>query len=470
VSHAILRCGAALSLLLVAACSSNSSAPAAAVPSPAPTTPPTMPLVGCAQDRPAVAHTAGGTVLSPQPSDAPIPCASTTGASTYDPTLVITPSGKLLFGPANAPGLTSSTDEGMTWSPLAALPSAPSGTLLHPWLWNDTVAHRIFFNLYSLGAGTCSDGSGATLWFTDDEGASWTSQPVGCGSDDWGKVITGPAATAASKAALAASGYPDMVYYCATGPTAIVGPDHICYRSTDGGKTFTVTATHPVATSDGYPTAGAVGPDGTLYVPKGSPKGLAITMSKDEGDTWTDVVIPGSHFIGTSAKNWLSLSVQLDAAGNLYAVWSDDKDLLPYIAFSKDQGATWSAPIGFGAPGVKTSAYPNLTIAAPGYVALSYYGSLDARTTGDGYFTTDNLAYNAYLAVTPDLFSTAPVFYSVTFNDPATPVFTGLTYEVSEYAGYPVFASDGTIWATYLSGGNGLAGRLTFPTSGRSGD
>ena len=104
-------------------------------------------------------------------------------------------------------------------------------------------------------------------------------------------MITGPAATAASKAALAQSGYPDMVYYCATGPMAIIGPDHICYRSTDGGKTFTETATRPAAGSGGYPTGGAVGPDGTLYKPKGSPSGLAITMSTDEGDTWNDKVV-----------------------------------------------------------------------------------------------------------------------------------------------------------------------------------
>jgi len=96
--------------------------------------------------------------------------------------------------------------------------------------------------------------------------------------------------------------------------------------------------------------------------------------------------------------------------------------------------------------------------------------SPNARTSADGYFTDEGLAYDTYLAVTADLFADTPAFYSATFNDPASPAFTALTYEVSEYAGYPVFASDGTIWAAYLAGGNGLAGRLTFPGAGKSGN
>jgi hypothetical protein len=55
--------------------------------------------------------------------------------------------------------------------------------------------------------------------------------------------------------------------------------------------------------------------------------------------------------------------------------------------------------------------------------------------------------------------------WSATFNDPTQPVFTGLTYHVSEYLGYPTFASDGSVWGAYISGGHGLAGRLVFPAA-----
>jgi len=420
----------------------------------------------CAVDRPAVAQGGSGQALSPQPSGAPVPCAGTTGYAAVDPTLVITTSThKIVFGPAKIPGLTISADDGDSWSAPLTLPDAPTGTLLHPWLWLDTASKRLFYNVFSITHGTCTDGSGATLWFSDDEGTSWTAQSVGCGSDDWGKVITGPPATDASRSALQQSGYPDMVYYCATGPTPIIGPDHICYRSTDGGHTFTQTASDPVSASgDGYPTAGVVGPDGTVYVPKGSPSGLAIAVSKDEGDTWNDVVVTGSMFVGTSSKNWLSMNVTVDPQGNLYAVWSDDSDLLPYIAMSMDQGMTWTTPLGIGAPGVKTSAYPAITVSSSGAVAVSYYGSLQARTTTDGYYQSDKLPYSAYLAYSANAFASSPVVWSATFNDPAEPVFTGLSYEVSEYLGYPTFAADGSIWAAYLAGGDGLAARLSFPS------
>ncbi len=423
----------------------------------------------CAPDRPAVAHAAGGQVLSPQPAGAPVPCAATTGFAAVDATLVITASGKIVFAPAVLPSLTVSVDDGAVWSTPLKLPDEPSGTLLHPWVWQDAASHRLFYNVFPIAKGTCQDGSGAMLWTSDDQGSTWTSGSVGCGSDDWGKVITGPPSTAASRAALAQSGYPDMVYYCATGPTAIIGPDHICYRSTDGGKTFTQTATDPVSASgNGYPTGGVVGPDGTLYVPKGSPNGLAIAVSKDEGDTWTDATVTGSMFVGTQSKNWLSMNVTVDAQGNLYAVWSDDSDLLPRLSVSKDEGATWSSPLAIGAPGVMTSAYPSVTVSSTGAVAVAYYGSTQARVTGDGYFMSDGLPYSAYLVVTQNPSASAPVFWSATFNDPAHPVFTGLSYHVSEYLGYPTFASDGSIWGAYISLGDGLAGRLIFPAADAS--
>ena len=174
----------------------------------------------CAPDRPAVAHAAGGQVLSPQPAGAPVPCAATTGFAAVDATLVITASGKIVFAPAVLPSLTVSVDDGAVWSTPLKLPDEPSGTLLHPWVWQDAASHRLFYNVFPIAKGTCQDGSGAMLWTSDDQGSTWTSGSVGCGSDDWGKVITGPPSTAASRAALAQSGYPDMVYYCATGPTA----------------------------------------------------------------------------------------------------------------------------------------------------------------------------------------------------------------------------------------------------------
>jgi hypothetical protein len=57
-------------------------------------------------------------------------------------------------------------------------------------------------------------------------------------------------------------------------------------------------------------------------------------------------------------------------------------------------------------------------------------------------------------------------FFSATFNDPKKAALTGPTYGVSEYAGYPVFAPDGSIWSACLNGGKGLAGRLARTGTG----
>jgi hypothetical protein len=176
--------------------------------------------------------------------------------------MVVTQSGKLVFGPADPPNLAISSNEGASWSPIA-LPSAPStgDTLLHPWLWRDPQSSRIFYNIFDTTHYACPDGSGSRLWISDDEGTTWAEAAVGCGSQDWGKLTTGPAFTAANKAALASSGYPNMVYFCAGGPTLIIGPDHFCYRSVDGGKTFARTAGNPVDSNNGqqgYPNSGAI--------------------------------------------------------------------------------------------------------------------------------------------------------------------------------------------------------------------
>jgi hypothetical protein len=162
------------------------------------------------------------------------------------------------------------------------------------------------------------------------------------------------------------------------------------------------------------------------------------------------------------------MNVTVDAQGNLYAVWSDDSDLLPRLSVSKDEGATWSSPLAIGAPGVKTSAYPAVTVSSAGAVAVAYYGSTQARVTGDGYYTSDGLPYGAYLVVTQNPSASAPVFWSATFNDPTRPIFMGLSYRISEYLGYPAFASDGSIWAAYVNGGNASAGRLVFSAADAS--
>jgi hypothetical protein len=427
---------------------------------------PSTPLSGCADVR-ATAHHADTKVLSTQPSDAPTQCANETGHTTVNTVVVVSDSGALLFAPAEGAQSLRSKDNGGTWELVNT--AAGDGPWLHPWMWRDSTTGRVFFNDFPLGRGAdgCTETTGAYLWSTDDDGTTYDRVTVGCDSHDWGKIITGPAATETSKAALAKNGYPNMVYYCAEGPTLIVGPDRFCYRSVDGGKTFTRTATNAVDDSrgqTGWPDQGTVGPDGTLFVAHPSPdRGVAVSVSTDEGDSWRDVFIPDTVHTGRF-DNLLSVNVTADSQGTIYVTWLEDDDRRPRIAYSKDKGETWSAPLMVGAPDIAIAKYPNISVREPGYVAVAYYASADATGNGsDGYFQSDGRPYDAYLVVTRNLFADEPLFWTARFTEAGSPAIDGMTWPQSEHLGPPAFGPDGSVWAAFVHGDSGLAGRMTPP-------
>jgi hypothetical protein len=455
---------AGLLVLLGAGCSSQPDAPSSADAG-------SSPGPGCNPRRVAQAHTSGGVLVSPQPADAPVSCAASTGQASNDPSMVVLPDGgDWLVAPVGSTALLRSSDQGATWDAPLNPPGAPTSAPNHPWLWQDAQSHRLFYNLFFgiSGTGACADGTGALLWTSDDEGQTWQSEPVGCGSQDYGQILTGPAATAADKASLVANGYPNVVYYCATGPTLIFGPDRFCFRSVDGGKTFVRTQGNPgpaPANTSRFPHNGAVAADGTFYVAHTSPTGVAVAISKDDGDSWTDAVVPGTTFDDfvlplTNSETYLSASVAVDAAGNVYVVWVDSKSLLPNLAVSKDAAQTWSTPVMFGAPGLFVASYPNIVAKEAGHIAVAYYGSLQKNGNGgDGYTASDGRPYNAYLMVSTDALSSTPVFWTASVNDPASPVIKGMSYEAGEYLGNPAFSGD-SVSAAFADHGNGLAARL----------
>jgi hypothetical protein len=114
-----------------------------------------------------------------------------------------------------------------------------------------------------------------------------------------------------------------------------------------------------------------------------------------------------------------------------------------------------------GAPEVRASTNVNIAVRGVGNVAIAYYGSPEKEAPkGDGYFTSDGRSYHGYLTVTDDIFAEQPVFWSTTINDPAEPTIVGVDVNVSEYIGPPIFGPDGSIWVGFLSGKDGLLGRL----------
>ena len=441
---------------------------------------PSQAVSSCDASRSATALHPGGKVMDPQPPDAPFVCTAPTGArAPHNASLQVTRAGTVIFAPADSTGLVRSEDGGATWlKPLADAP--PQGELLewaHPWVTRDPDTDKLFFTNYHTLGGTCGDGTGHHYWTSTDDGATWEqhSGGVGCDSWDWGKIITGPPATSQSREALAMRGYPNLVYFCAGGDVWAFGPQHFCFRSTDGGETFKRTlgsptnGWNPSLDLPGFPNAGAIAPDGTFYKVFGSSQGVTVAISEDEADSWHHVRIPDTELAQIPGINWLASNVATDDEGNLYVVWVDDRDLLPYMVFSTDGAKTWSERMMVGAPEVRTATNINVAAFGPGHVAIVYYGSPDIDApSGDGYTSRDGRRYHGYMVATAHAFADQPVLWTTTVNDPAQPTLVGISLEVSEYLGPPVLGPEGSIWAGFLQDQQGFAGRISpLPGWGR---
>jgi hypothetical protein len=196
--------------------------------------------------------------------------------------------------------------------------------------------------------------------------------------------------------------YPNAVYYCAQN-----GFSGTCARSDDGGLTFGpgTPAYNTPANSVGDPYGGAcsaihghlrVGPDGTVYLPNkgcggtptvqnltnseffgGSP---GLSVSKDNGVTWTVHTVPGSRNQDESDP-----SVDTDSAGTVFFGWQDGINPTETVygttssarvAVSKDQGTTWSTPVDLSTPlGLNNVTFPEVIAGDPGRAAFAFLGT-----------------------------------------------------------------------------------------------
>src|SRR4051794_2109225 len=209
---------------------------------------------GCASGRPAIAHHAGGRALKRQPARAPIPCLSFAGPTTDSATVAVTRKRTLLYAPiatvspgtVPAPGdvpyptkVARSVDGGAHWKSVFPVDD-PSDTEhqhigLIPWLYADPVTGRIWYA--TPGPAIC----GAMISYSDDEGLTWKDDDmVGCPGQGGMSVFEGPAPMGQPQPV----GYPHVVYYCANlqdnGPHLMY-----CYRSLDGGSSFTQVGAFP---------------------------------------------------------------------------------------------------------------------------------------------------------------------------------------------------------------------------------
>jgi hypothetical protein len=324
------------------------------------------------------------------------------------------------------------------------------------------------------------------LSFSDDEGETWTTNPLACGQpvNDHQALFSGPPVTSPTV------GYPNIVYYCWNDVITTS-----CSKSLDGGITWARTGAPPFPganpdepdTCGGLTGHGAVGPDGTVYIPRGYCGQPFISISKDEGLTWTRVQV---------AENGIpdhESAVAVDTQNNVYYAWMDNKMRLPYLAISKDQGETWSKPIPIGPPALKEGNLPSIDVTTPGKVAVAYMGSenspggpdwpeqqqCDALSLNCPYPPEyENVTWNGYITMSPNALAKRPVFYTSTVNDKRDPLIRtscgpGRCRALYDFLDVQI-APDGVPWATFVdgcitvcskegprnTGADGLAGRL----------
>jgi hypothetical protein len=368
------------------------------------------------------------------------------GSESYEPTLGIHPKSGAVFmsnldfkGPNGLPrGFVRMTaDHGATWKDVS--PKLPTESQANPpvsfdpFVVSDPVTGRIF--TADLQALVCN-----WLSFTDDEGKTWTTNPVGCGMPpgvhDHQSLITG-------KSRGTPSTYNGrMVYYCVNR----IG-DSSCAASNNGGLAFGPLV--PVMLGFDQEAGafcgglhGHVKTDnaGRVLLPKNQCGIPTLGVSEDDGKTWKTYKVSsvGSRKSGTGDLGDHELAVAADAADNLYALWIGENGL-PHLAISRDHGAKWTPARVVSPPGVTAADKPAIYASAEGKVAFAYIGS----SIENGYSKKPacvsrgqnqppdcsardkawaNATWNAYIGVITDAFAEKPIVLTTTVNDPADPI------------------------------------------------
>jgi hypothetical protein len=214
---------------------------------------------------------------------------------------------------------------------------------------------------------------------TSNNGASWTLNPASATPIDDRPWI---AATGASKVCVG--------YLTAPGVLAPELGFHVgC--SNDAGTTFTQLANAYDSSSAGQgcslgsrtgnlafdPSNGnylyAIAACGTVAdASNPNPTGdhvVVVAVSSDGGKSFTDQVVYANPDVTADYENNFP-NIAVDRAGNVYAVYSDDKAVL--YSFSTNHGQTWHGPYQVSKSG-ETAIYPWTTAGDSGKIDVVYY-------------------------------------------------------------------------------------------------
>lgn len=279
----------------------------------------------------------------------------------------------------------------------------------------------------------------AVFAFSTDRGETWTTtEAYAAGANDHETLISGKV-PAGSTVVPTDPTFPKIVYYCTNG-LYLVG----CSRSLDGGKTFVPVTGRPLSAQSGAQCGSETGfmtsdNEGRIYIGGANCGVPQVSMSDDAGETWYDVTV--SAAIRAYQHD---VEVATDSTGNVYALWLNSNKL-PYLAVSRDHGATWSDPLMVAAPGVRSAGFVSVAAGDTGRVAISYVGTTSANAA-------NRRPWSYYVGVTSDALAASPLFVTnvatmpggttiVNRGDCCPGMYDYLDVDVAPTGGGPVWAS-----------------------------
>ncbi len=275
------------------------------------------------------------------------------------------------------------------------------------------------------------------LIFSDDEGETWSRNPVVCDAGsvtDHQTIFAGPPTPELEP--LVDLLFGKVLYTCIN---TVASTN--CLRSLDGGQTFVrvgtaYTGVEAESLEAPFPHLGVPGlcggltahlradSEGRVFLPAGRCALPAISISEDAGMTWErvlvngDVPLPGVAGI-VDGDNEHENTTAVDAADNLFMTWWDHNDHLPYLSISQDHGRTWSEPLMIAPPGVQEVNFPTIDAGDPGRIVIQFPGTV----VGDR--NDETRPWNTYTIVSTNALDEDPLFVFDVANDPALPIHRG---------------------------------------------
>lgn len=337
-----------------------------------------------------------------------------TGFRAWEPTLGITEDGTIFFlaeiGKSGiGPATIRSQDQGRTWEDVTpgvttlgifGGPGRVPPVSFDPFLEVDRDTGRVFVSHLQYPA--C-----AWLSWSDDQGASWSHNPVGCsqpaGYQDHQNIGV------AEPRAVDPVGYDNVVYYC------IAQARGRCAPSFDGGQTFG--PSRDAKSGCAHQGQLVSGPEGRAYVAGACPGWKPFGgMTADDGLSWQLMKIAPE---GRVADHEVRLAV--DGDGIVYALWIDRDSTRPMMAYSTDHGSSWSEPVDVGVAPVNGSALPAIDAHGNGTVALSYVGTPEEPERGESSGGSVELSadtWHGYMALIPNAAQQSPVIETHQLTQP----------------------------------------------------